>query len=572
MSEQNNEHLKLSEQHTKKTTWLWIFCALTICIIIAYSNTIQSPFVYDDKIEVIGNETIRDWGKWKEIATYNPSRMILLFSYAYNFHLDQFHPPVYHQYNIAIHIFSFFSVFLMSERISTLFAKHNPKYLALLISGIWALHPMTTESVTYITGRSESLCLLFCSLSIGLWIHARLSSQWYFRVLSFLALICACLTKEVGFMTLFPLIYLETTYTKQSKKTALWILPMVLLIFLGIATRFYVVQGENPDAEMLDLLTTKMLPREVDRPIHVQLTTQSFVWIKYLGLWILPLQQTIYHHVADIDIWTGFGIITWLSWFLIFGGLFWKGKKDPACLLAVICLFFYLLPSSSFAPLKEHMAEHRSLQFGLYVIAYIIWYINPKIQTAGRILIPCMILSMWTYQRNEVWKSEVLLWQEATSIHPEVGEAWYGLGDALRFADRHEEAEKAFETSIQKDSKYWDAYNNLGLVRIQMNDVEGAITAWEALLKQNTSYCKAHNNLGLLAARMGQWQDALRSFTSTLTYCPNNIIAHYGLGTIYYEAIPDKKRAIFHYEKLLYIKPNFEKSEEVRQRLLELTW
>ena len=78
--------------------------------------------------------------------------------------------------------------------------------------------------------------------------------------------------------------------------------------------------------------------------------------------------------------------------------------------------------------------------------------------------------------------------------------------------------------------------------------------------------------MGLLAARMGQWQDALRNFTSTLTYCPNNIIAHYGLGTIYYEAVPNKKRAIFHYEKLLYIKPNFEKSEEVRKRLLELTW
>ena len=81
-----------------------------------------------------------------------------------------------------------------------------------------------------------------------------------------------------------------------------------------------------------------------------------------------------------------------------------------------------------------------------------------------------------------------------------------------------------FQTSIQKDPEYWDAYNNLGLVRIQMNDVEGAITAWETLLKENSSYCKAHNNLGLLAARMGQWQDSLRNFTSTLTYCPKILL------------------------------------------------
>ena len=121
-------------------------------------------------------------------------------------------------------------------------------------------------------------------------------------------------------------------------------------------------------------------------------------------------------------------------------------------------------------------------------------------------------------------------------------------------------AESAFETSIKKDPQYWDAYNNLGLVRIQMNDVEGAITVWEILLKQNSSYCKAHIiwdcwQYGSMARRSSK-------FTSTLTYCPNNIIAHYGLGTIYYEAVPNKKRAIFHYEKLLYIKPNFEKNRK----------
>jgi protein O-mannosyl-transferase len=571
MSDQTiHQSSSTSTQEESKSIWFALLFILVVCIAWAYGNTLQSPFVYDDKIEVIGNETIRDWGKWKEIASYNPSRMLLLFSYAYNFHLDQFQPLVYHQYNIAIHICSFFSVFFLFERLSQLFAKHNPTYIAIAIAGIWALHPMTTESVTYITGRSESLCLFFSTLSMGFWAHALLSQKWLFRIFAILALTCACLTKEVGLMTIVPLIYLE--FIKGNKKLYLWLTPLSLLILLALATRFYVVQGENPDMTSWELLTSKLLPREVDRPIGTQLTTQSFVWLKYVALWILPIQQTIYHHVPDIELLSLWGVLSWTGWFLTLGGLFWVGRKDKACTLALICLFIYLIPSSSFAPLKEHMAEHRSLQFGLYFIAYIIWYFNPKLKNPWVILVPCAILTFWTYQRNNVWKSEVSLWEEATQMHPEVGEAWYGLGDALRFADRHEEAEIAFQTSIQKDPEYWDAYNNLGLVRIQMNDVEGAITAWEILLKQNTSYCKAHNNLGLLAARMGQWQDSLRNFTSTLTYCPNNLIAHYGLGTIYYESIPNKKRAIFHYEMLLQLKPNFEKSEEVRKRLLELTW
>lgn len=571
MSDQNiSTNSQPTNEGDSKPVWLILIVA--VLVILAYSNTLQSPFVYDDKIEVIGNETIRDWGKWKEIASYNPSRMLLLFSYAYNFHLDQFNPQVYHQYNIAIHVCSFFSVFFLFDRLSNYFKKDNPQYLATIIAGVWALHPMVTESVTYITGRSESLCLFFSTLSLGLWTHALLTKQWSFRLLSFAALLCSCLTKEVGLMTIFPILYLEFVNRDRAKKSYLRLMPISLVILVAFGTRLYVVQGENPDMATLDLLTTKLLPREVDRSLGVQLTTQSFVWLKYFALWLFPIQQTIYHHVANIEFISLWGMLSWTGWLLSLGGLFWLGRKDRACILALLCLFVYLMPSSSFAPLKEHMAEHRSLQFGLYFIAYITWFFEPKIQHPQLILVPAVLLSLWTYQRNTVWTSEVNLWEEATQIHPDVGEAWYGLGDALRFADRHEEAERAFQTSIQKDPEYWDAYNNLGLVRIQMNDVEGAITAWEILLRENSSYCKAHNNLGLLAARMGQWQDSLRNFTSTLTYCPKNIIAHYGLGTIYYESVPDKKRAIFHYEMLLQLKPNFEKSEEVRKRLLELTW
>ena len=141
-------------------------------------------------------------------------------------------------------------------------------------------------------------------------------------------------------------------------------------------------------------------------------------------------------------------------------------------------------------------------------------------------------------------------------------EKWYGLGDALRFADRHEEAERAFQISIQKDPEYWDAYNNLGLVRIQMNDVEGGNNRLGNSLKGKNFPIARHITIWDFWQRMGQWQDSLRNFTSTLTYCPKNIIAHYGLGTIYYESVPDKKRAIFHYEMLLQLKPNFEKNQK----------
>ena len=50
-----------------------------------YSKILHAPFVYDDKIEVIGNQTIRFWSEWEDILLYNPARALLQITYAYNF-------------------------------------------------------------------------------------------------------------------------------------------------------------------------------------------------------------------------------------------------------------------------------------------------------------------------------------------------------------------------------------------------------------------------------------------------------------------------------------------------------
>ena len=62
-------------------------------------------------------------------------------------------------------------------------------------------------------------------------------------------------------------------------------------------------------------------------------------------------------------------------------------------------------------------------------------------------------------------------------------------------------------------------------------DVYGAKAAWQSALGVNRTYCKAHANLGFLAQSRGQIEEAVVEFTTTLSYCPNNLVAHYGLGS-----------------------------------------
>ena len=133
----------------------WIAIALVIFWL--YQPVLDAPFVYDDKIEVIGNTTIRFLQEWQAILLYNVSRAMLLLSYAINFHYSAEDPTGYHLTNIAIHALTVGAGVLMAESIGRLARLSRPLLAALVAGALWAIHPMGTEAVTYITGRSESL-------------------------------------------------------------------------------------------------------------------------------------------------------------------------------------------------------------------------------------------------------------------------------------------------------------------------------------------------------------------------------------------------------------------------------
>jgi tetratricopeptide (TPR) repeat protein len=424
---------------------------------------------------------------------------------------------------------------------------------------------MVTEGVTYITGRSESLCALFVFTTLSLWAGALLAEKETGGVSIVLRLSAIFLgflsmgTKEVAFMIPFALIWMEWLLGSGRPKWR-WYIPFLGAIILGVVAR--VLYAEH------------LLPREVDRPFLVQISTQAEVWLRYLGLWLLPMGQTLYHHVADVVVPSGRGLGTFIALSGVVFGLVRWARSRPLVAFALGCAAIFLIPSSSVVALKESMAEHRAYQTGLYLALALVWSLPEKktriLGLGVALLVPLFMIL--TIARNQVWSSEVSLWEEATSRSPEVAEAWYGLGDAQRFAGSLELSVDAYEMALKKDDSHLDAWNNLGIVKAQMGDHHGARRAWKSALQVKRTYCKAHANLGFLASQRGAIEDAIVEFRTTLTYCPTNLVAHYGLGTIYGDGPRNRDRAVFHFEALLELDPEFSRADEVQERLLELTW
>ena len=146
---------------------LHYFLLLAVAIVLVYAAGSSNPFHYDDLHSIRDNPHIRSlknipaFFTHPEYFTADPRsamyRPIVLVSYALNYALDKSEVRSYHWVNIAVHAINSGLVLLLTQILL------RRGIVALLAASIFALHPVNSEVVNYISSRSESLCTLFFS-------------------------------------------------------------------------------------------------------------------------------------------------------------------------------------------------------------------------------------------------------------------------------------------------------------------------------------------------------------------------------------------------------------------------
>jgi protein O-mannosyl-transferase len=157
----------------------WITVALLVlAVIAAYYNSLDVPFVFDDPLAIVENPTIRKlWplgdvllpprGKGVSVE----GRPIVNFTLALNYANGGTSVRGYHVVNIAIHALATLTLFglvrrtLRLPRLRSQFGEAALP-IAAAIAFLWALHPLQTESVTYVVQRAEALVGLFYLLTL----------------------------------------------------------------------------------------------------------------------------------------------------------------------------------------------------------------------------------------------------------------------------------------------------------------------------------------------------------------------------------------------------------------------
>ncbi len=543
------------------------FALLAVLVAMAWANGLTGEFTYDDKLEVVGNRVIRFLENWKEILAYNASRPVVIFSWALDWQLWGMNPVGYHLTNVAIHAINAGLLMGMGHELGRRIKAPNALLLGWIMAALWALHPMTTEAVTYITGRSESLATLFYVGSVLEWLRWRREGGPFHLLLSFLSFTLGMATKEISATIPMAIILLEWIIPApdhSAKRANLAILPFLALLLAGLVFR---------KLQYGVIFTDQWI-----RPPLVQLATEMQVICRYLGLWLVPMGQTILHdHPAARGMGDPYSLAAGLLLLTMLASIVWLRRREPGVAAGLAWFLLVLLPSSSFVPLKETMAEHRAYLAGFGLCMATVFALRSLVSGKPYMTMAVLTLSMLglgtaTHERNQAWSTETTLWKEATRRSPDSSQAWYGYGDVLRFAKRFQESMDAYRRALELDPDYLDAYNNLGIALAELGRSEEAKQVWRSSLKRHPTYCKAHNNLAWLYYRQKKWDEAITEFESALLWCPGNVQANYGLGNIYYGPRRDVERAVSHYQAVIQADPHFLAADLIRERLLELTW
>ena len=499
--------------------------------VLVYLNALDNPFAYDDYRTVVDNPTIQDLGSVRAILWHDVARPMINVSYALDRALWGPAPFGFHLTNVLLHALNVFLLYLVVRQV----ASRHSMAAAPAAAWLFAVHPMMTEAVGYVSGRSEVLCATFCllaGLSAGRW-RRRGGTSW---VVATIALWLAALaTKEIAIMFPFVLLVYERLapasddITQRRWSIALPLSLMAAAVLAGLV-RIAVLTRLEAHAGAAGVQWS-FIPLAFD------------VAARYVRLLVLPVGQTVFHTVWPLA-WADARALAGLAIVATMAGAAWRLKRiEWGATIGIAWFLLLLIPSSVLILLDrgEPMAEHRVYlaSAGLFLAVGIgigrAWTTLAGASTALRgiagaaSVVALLSLAALAVVRNAVWEDPVRLWQEAVDKSPAHYRPRLLLGEALQHARRPGEALQHFRTAISLRPEEPTGYIKLGQCLAVMGRLDEAADVLERLRVRDPQSTLALNGLGTVAMLGGQTTRAREYFLQTIARDPRNVPARQSL-------------------------------------------
>ncbi|MGD0651499.1 MAG: tetratricopeptide repeat protein [Verrucomicrobiia bacterium] len=541
--------------------WATIVAASVIAVaaLAAYHNSFSVPFLFDDPGWIQENPRIRHASLFKVLG--GTSRPVVQLSLALNCAVSGLDARGYHAFNLIVHVLAAWTLYgivrrtLAGERLRSRYGQTAAR-LAFAVALLWLLHPLQTQSVTYIIQRAESMMGLFYLLTLYCVIRGAEVANgrlWYG------AAVIACAlgmgSKPVMATALVIVLLYDRAFLTGSFREAL---RRRVWLYSGLAATWLLlpVLLENGSAEWK---TSAGFAYQPIRPMEYALT-QPGVIVHYLRLsvWPHPLCFDYAWPIArtPVSVVPPAALIVILLFTTV-----WLWKRMPPLGFLGMWFFLILAPSSSVIPIADVALEHRMYLPLAAVVALGVMGIHALVGQSrhGRMAV-CLALAMGlgflSSRRNEDYRSELAIWMDTVAKRPGNRRAHNNLGLALVNQGRFAEAIAEYTVALRIDPDDAEVHNNLGFVLAGLGKTAEAIAEYQTALRIQPNLAPAHNNLGLVLAGQGKTAEAIAEYQAALRIKPDLAPTHNNLGiTLAHQG--KLEEAVAEYRAALQIKPDY---------------
>jgi len=518
---------------------------LALLVFVAYAGSLNHAFVADDVPGILNNPEIT---KTSYIFS-NPLTLIKNIIYFTIVNLFGRTPTAFRALNIFLHLGNVWLIFFLLQ---TLLGNK----IALFTAAIFAVHPLATEAVTWVSGGQYARYSFFLLLALVLYVLSDAKedkklypapfNDWkrcgvYWASMGNFAL--SLLNSEKAMVFPFILLALEFAYQGLRKNWQRLIFPFVLggtwaLIFVS-----------KIGQRLSDIETaTYQSPQTASPLAQIPVAISS-----YLELIFWPKNLTLYHSEMSFS---SVAFYLRLMIFLVFLGLavLMFKKSKPACFwlsFFIIALFPTLVPFGISWIVAERYAYLGSI--GIYTVAAMVVNsivegfvkkFGERYQQLGRslpaiaygirrwqagsnlyviILIPLILtLTARTITRNQDWKNQDTLWLAAAKTSPSSPQNHNNLGDLYGRRGDLERSAEEFKKAIELKPGYADAYHNLGNTYQQMGKIDEAIVNYQKAAEANPGLWQSCQNLAAIYFEQEEFELAKEWMEKAVAANPEN--------------------------------------------------
>ena len=507
--------------------------ALIATVLLAYANSLAGEFVFDDQSSVVENTSIRSL--WPPAAVLLPpaeagicGRPFANLTMALNYALHGLDVRGYHVVNLALHVLSALILFGLVRRTLLLpplagrFAT-DATGIALAVAAIWALHPVQTNTVSYISQRVEGLMALCYLATLYCFLRYATSGSRRWAALAVISCVLGIASKEVMITAPVVLLLYDRTFLAGSIRSALRLRAYlhVLLASTWVFLGWLMLHAELAQRGIGFALGVSVFDYALSESRAVWTYLRLAVWPHPLVFdygWAFLRRVTeagpYLAVIVPLVLFSGFAL--WRRWASGFLGA---------------CFFIILSPSSSIAPIiQQPIAESRLyLPLAAAVALAVVGLYLLHRRTLWLWSAVALVFATLTSLRNEDYRTPRVLWAGTVAKRPENARAHNNLGSALLRAGQPATAADHFTTALQLQPTYPEPRQNLGVALLRLGRPADAVTAFEAALTLQPASASTLCNLGEALLALGRTAEAVERYESALRVDPGHAAAHNNL-------------------------------------------